>query len=50
VNGQIARDGKTNPVTVGVLMRQVVEAGADGMAVNFPDKPLTYVQRASREW
>jgi glycerophosphoryl diester phosphodiesterase len=26
------------------LMRQVVEAGADGMTVNFPDKLLTYLQ------
>jgi glycerophosphoryl diester phosphodiesterase len=26
------------------LMRQVVEAGADGMTVNFPDKLLAYIQ------
>ena len=26
-----------------VLMRQVVEAGADGMTVNFPDKLLAYM-------
>ena len=32
------------------LMRQVVEAGADGRTVNFPDKLLAYVQRASRQW
>jgi glycerophosphoryl diester phosphodiesterase len=25
------------------LMRQVVEAGADGMTVNFPDKLLAYM-------
>jgi glycerophosphoryl diester phosphodiesterase len=30
-----------------VLMRQVVEAGADGMTVNFPDKLLAYVQSRS---
>ena len=28
-----------------VLMRQVVDAGADGMTVNFPDKLMAYVQR-----
>ncbi len=28
------------------LMRQVVDAGADGMTVNFPDTLLAYVQRA----
>jgi glycerophosphoryl diester phosphodiesterase len=32
------------------LMRQVVDAGADGMTVNFPDKLLAYVQGLSREW
>jgi glycerophosphoryl diester phosphodiesterase len=31
------------------LMRQVVETGADGMTVNFPDKLLVYVQGLSRE-
>jgi len=31
-------------VTDEVLMRQVVQAGADGMTVNFPDKLLAYVQ------
>jgi glycerophosphoryl diester phosphodiesterase len=31
------------------LMRQVVEAGADGMTVNFPDTLLTYLQSVSRE-
>jgi glycerophosphoryl diester phosphodiesterase len=31
-----------------VLMRQVVDAGADGMTVNFPDKLLAYVESASR--
>ena len=25
------------------LMHQVVEAGADGMTVNFPDKLLAYI-------
>jgi glycerophosphoryl diester phosphodiesterase len=32
-----------------VLMRQVVEAGADGMTVNFPDKLLAYLTGASRQ-
>ena len=27
------------------LMRQVVDAGADGMTVNFPDKLLAYIER-----
>jgi glycerophosphoryl diester phosphodiesterase len=31
------------------LMRQVVEAGADGMTVNFPDKLLAYVQNRSSQ-
>jgi glycerophosphoryl diester phosphodiesterase len=31
------------------LMRQVVEAGADGMTVNFPDKLLAYLQDRSRQ-
>jgi glycerophosphoryl diester phosphodiesterase len=31
------------------LMRQVVEAGADGMTVNFPDKLLAYVQSRSSQ-
>jgi glycerophosphoryl diester phosphodiesterase len=31
------------------LMRQVVEAGADGMTVNVPDTLLAYVQRVSRQ-
>jgi len=26
-------------------MRQVVEAGADGMTVNFPDRLLAYLKR-----
>lgn len=32
------------------LMRQVVEAGADGMTVNFPDTLLAYLRSVSREW
>lgn len=28
-----------------ILMRQVVDAGADGMTVNFPDKLLAYLQQ-----
>ncbi len=35
-------------VTDEALMRQVVEAGADGMTVNFPDKLLAYLKRLSR--
>jgi glycerophosphoryl diester phosphodiesterase len=31
------------------LMRQVVEAGVDGMTVNFPDKLLAYVKSASHQ-
>jgi glycerophosphoryl diester phosphodiesterase len=31
-----------------VLMRQVVEAGADGMTVNFPDKLLAHMQSQPR--
>jgi glycerophosphoryl diester phosphodiesterase len=31
------------------LMRQVVEAGADGMTVNFPDTLMAYVKSASRQ-
>ncbi len=30
-------------VTTDALMRQVVEAGADGMTVNFPDKLLAFL-------
>jgi glycerophosphoryl diester phosphodiesterase len=31
------------------LMRQVVDAGADGMTVNFPDRLLASLQGQSRE-
>jgi glycerophosphoryl diester phosphodiesterase len=31
-------------VTTEALMHQVVDAGADGMTVNFPDKLMAYVQ------
>jgi glycerophosphoryl diester phosphodiesterase len=31
------------------LMRQIVEAGADGMTVNFPDKLMAYVQNRSSQ-
>jgi glycerophosphoryl diester phosphodiesterase len=30
------------------MMRQVVEAGADGMTVNFPDTLLTYLEQSPR--
>lgn len=36
-------------VTDEALMRQVVDAGADGMTVNFPDKLLAYLKSASRQ-
>jgi len=36
-------------VTNAALMCQVVEAGADGMTVNFPDKLLVYVQHHSSQ-
>ncbi len=32
------------------LMRQVVQAGADGMTVNFPDTLLAYLKTSSRQW
>lgn len=32
------------------LMRQVVEAGADGMTVNFPDKLIAYLQSRKLAW
>jgi glycerophosphoryl diester phosphodiesterase len=31
-------------VTTEALMRQVVQADADGMTVNFPDKLLAYLK------
>ena len=31
------------------LMRQVVEAGADGMTVNFPDKLLAYLEHRTSQ-
>jgi hypothetical protein len=31
------------------LLRQVVEAGADGMTVNFPNKVLAYLQSRSSQ-
>jgi glycerophosphoryl diester phosphodiesterase len=35
-------------VTTEALMRQVVQAGADGMTVNFPDKLMAYLQSRAR--
>lgn len=32
------------------LMRQVVQAGADGMTVNFPDKLIAYLQSHTYQW
>jgi glycerophosphoryl diester phosphodiesterase len=32
-------------VATEALMRQVVQAGADGMTVNFPDKLIAYLSR-----
>jgi hypothetical protein len=31
-------------------MRQGVDAGADGMTVNFPDTLLAYLKSAAHEW
>jgi glycerophosphoryl diester phosphodiesterase len=32
------------------LMQQVVQAGADGMTVNFPDKLIAYMQSHNYDW
>lgn len=32
------------------LMQQVVQAGADGMTVNFPDKLIAYLQSLTHPW
>jgi len=32
------------------LMQQVVQSGADGMTVNFPDKLIAYLQTCGRQW
>lgn len=37
-------------VATEALMHQVVQAGADGMTVNFPDKLMAYVQRHTLPW
>ncbi len=37
-------------VTTEDLMQQVVEAGADGMTVNFPDKLINFVKKHNRAW
>lgn len=37
-------------VTTEELMRQVVQAGADGMTVNFPDKLIAYLQSREKPW
>jgi glycerophosphoryl diester phosphodiesterase len=37
-------------VTTAELMRQVVQAGADGMTVNFPDKLIAYLQSHTYQW
>ncbi|MBM3224705.1 MAG: hypothetical protein FJZ47_12995 [Candidatus Tectomicrobia bacterium] len=37
-------------VATEALMQQVVQAGADGMTVNFPDTLIAYVQRHAYPW
>jgi glycerophosphoryl diester phosphodiesterase len=37
-------------VTTEALMQQVIQAGADGMTVNFPDKLIAYVKSHHYEW
>lgn len=37
-------------VTTEVLMQRVVEAGADGMTVNFPDKLIAYLKERNLAW
>ena len=37
-------------VSTEALMEQVVEAGADGMTVNFPDKLIAYLNKHDRAW
>ncbi|HSF31864.1 MAG TPA: glycerophosphodiester phosphodiesterase family protein [Candidatus Tectomicrobia bacterium] len=37
-------------VTTEELMQQVVQAGADGMTVNFPDKLIAYLQDHDHPW
>lgn len=37
-------------VTTEELMQQVVQAGADGMTVNFPDKLIAYLQSHTYHW
>lgn len=37
-------------VTTEALMREVVEAGADGMTANFPDRLIAYLESRNRPW
>lgn len=37
-------------VATEALMQQVVQAGADGMTINFPDKLITYLQDHQHQW
>jgi glycerophosphoryl diester phosphodiesterase len=37
-------------VTTEALMQQVVQAGADGMTINFPDTLMAYLQRHHYRW
>lgn len=37
-------------VTTEELMQQVVQAGVDGMTVNFPDKLIAYLQSLTHPW
>jgi glycerophosphoryl diester phosphodiesterase len=37
-------------VTTEELMQQVVQAGADGMTINFPDKLMAYLKSHTYQW
>jgi glycerophosphoryl diester phosphodiesterase len=37
-------------VTTEALMQQVVQAGVDGMTINFPDKLMAYLQSHQSLW
>jgi hypothetical protein len=40
---------RASGAAVEALMRQIADAGADGMTVNVPEKVLAYGQRSSRQ-
>jgi glycerophosphoryl diester phosphodiesterase len=41
---------RASGATTEELMQQVVQAGADGMTVNFPDKLIAYLQSRAQPW